>query len=74
MSYYRAYMIGSDGHFTKSVDLSCDKDEAAREKSELVNGHDVELWQRARKVAVQTASEITHGVQATRGEQWLTYR
>jgi hypothetical protein len=33
MSYYRAYMIGSDGHFTKSVDLSCDKDEAAREKA-----------------------------------------
>jgi hypothetical protein len=53
MSHYRAYLIGSDGHFTKSVDLSCDNDDAASEKAkQLIDGHDVELWQQARKVAV----------------------
>jgi hypothetical protein len=33
--------------------LSCDNDDAASEKAkQLIDGHDLELWQQARKVAV----------------------
>ena len=52
MPEYRAYIIGPDGHFHSSVALECLDDEAAAEQAkQLVDGHDVELWQRARKVA-----------------------
>jgi hypothetical protein len=49
---YRAYLIGSDGHFFKSVVLD-EPDEAAAVAAakQLVDGHDVELWQRDRKIA-----------------------
>lgn len=53
MADYRAYIIGSDGHFHKSVPLDCPDDEEAKQQAEqLVDGHDVELWQRDRKIAV----------------------
>jgi hypothetical protein len=53
MPHYRAYLVGSDGHFVKSVDLSCENDDAAKEYAkQLVDGHDVELWQQERKVAL----------------------
>lgn len=53
MAQYRAYLIGSDGHFLRSLDLICDNDDAAIENAEqLVDGHDVELWQQKRKVAL----------------------
>ena len=46
-------LIGSDGHFTETIDLSCDNDDAANEKAkQLIDAHDVELWQQARVVAV----------------------
>ena len=52
MPEYRAYFIGADGHFHNSVPLECTDDEAASEQArQLVDGHDVELWQRDRKVA-----------------------
>lgn len=52
MPDYRAYLIGSDGHFYKSVVLD-EPDEAAAiaAAKQLVDGHDVELWQRDRKIA-----------------------
>jgi hypothetical protein len=52
MPDYRAYLIGSDGHFFKSVVLD-EPDEAAAiaAAKQLVDGHDVELWQRDRKIA-----------------------
>jgi len=44
MAEYRAYLIGSDGHFCDAVDLVCADDTEAIEKAkQLVNGHDVEL-------------------------------
>ena len=53
MPEYRAYIIGSDGHFYNSVELDCVDDDAAMvEAKQLVDGHDVELWQLTRKVAV----------------------
>jgi hypothetical protein len=52
MSEYRVYIVGSDGHFFKSVELECADDaEAVKQAEQLVDGHNVELWQRARKVA-----------------------
>ena len=52
MSHYHAYILGQDGHFVKSVILDCDNDNAAIESAkQLVDGHDVEVWQLDRKVA-----------------------
>ena len=51
MPHYRAYVIGRDGHFEKAVDLDCSDDKAAVESAkQLVNGHDIELWQQDREV------------------------
>ena len=52
MLEYRAYLIDSDGHFYDAVPLICaNDDEAVEQAKKLVNGHDVELWQRDRKIA-----------------------
>jgi hypothetical protein len=52
MPEYRAYIIGSDGHFYKAVPIVCtDDDEAMEQAKQLADGHDVELWQRDRKIA-----------------------
>ena len=49
---YRVYLIDSDGHFYQAVPLVCaNDDEAIEQAKQLVNGHDVELWQRDRKIA-----------------------
>jgi hypothetical protein len=57
---YRAYLIGGDGHFYNAVSimpynavpLKCTNDDEAIEKArQLVDGHEVELWQLDRKVA-----------------------
>jgi hypothetical protein len=52
MPEYRVYIVGSDGHFYNSVPLECaDDTEAMKHAEQLVDGHDVELWQRDRKIA-----------------------
>lgn len=52
MPEYRVYTIGSDGHFHSSSPLECADDAEAMEKTkQLVDGYDVELWQRDRKIA-----------------------
>jgi hypothetical protein len=51
MSHYRAYVIGRDGHFERAVILDCTDDDAAIESAkQLVDGHDVEIWQLDRLV------------------------
>jgi hypothetical protein len=51
MANYRVYVVGSDGHFIDVVALECGDDaEATKRAAQLVDGHDVELWQGARKV------------------------
>jgi hypothetical protein len=56
MAEYRAYLIGSDGHFCDAVHLVCTDDTEAIEKTKrLVNGHDVELWQQDRMVTTLKA-------------------
>ena len=52
MAHYRAYVIAQDGHFIKSVILDCVDDNAAIESAkQLVDGHDIELWQLDRQIA-----------------------
>jgi hypothetical protein len=50
VSEYRAYIMGSDGHVLRRVDLFCADDDTAKERARaLVDGHDVELWQLDRR-------------------------
>jgi hypothetical protein len=56
MPEYRAYFIGSDGHFIDAKHIPCDNDETATAAAEqLVNGHEIELWHGNRKVAAFNA-------------------
>jgi hypothetical protein len=51
MAEYRAYIIGTDGRFMRAVELVCPDDEGAKEYAkQLVDGHDVELWQGDRRI------------------------
>ncbi len=53
MQDYRVYFVGTDGHFFKSVPLECADDaEATEQTKQLIDGHDVELWQRDRKIGM----------------------
>lgn len=46
MPDYRAYIVGSDGHFAKYESFSCPDDgEAVIKAKQLVEGCDVELWE-----------------------------
>lgn len=48
---YRAFILGPDGHVQNRVDLTCDDDaEAIRLAKQLVDSHDIELWQLDRKI------------------------
>jgi hypothetical protein len=52
MPDYRAYKIGHAGHFFGAVELECvDDTDAMEQAKQLVDGHDIELWQLDRKVA-----------------------
>jgi len=51
MSEYRAFISGSDGHVQSRVDLTCKTEkEAVEQAKQLVDGHDVELWQLDRHI------------------------
>ena len=51
MAEYRAYTVGSDGHFVRYESLICDNDDDAVAKaSSLMDGHDIELWSGPRLV------------------------
>jgi len=48
---YRAYVVGSDGHFIGFEALVCADDAEAVEKAKrLVDRYDIELWSGARLV------------------------
>jgi hypothetical protein len=50
---YRAFVLGPDGHVRDRYDLLCATEDEAKERARhLVDGHDVELWHRDRKIAV----------------------
>jgi hypothetical protein len=51
MAEYRAFIIGIDGRFLRAIELVCPDDSSATEYArQLVDGHDVELWQGDRKI------------------------
>jgi hypothetical protein len=53
MAQYRAYILDSDGHVRKAIELVYTKDvEAIEAAKQLVDGHDVELWARDRRIAI----------------------
>lgn len=55
MAEYYAYLIGPDGHIMSRVAIVCEDDEAAKEQAkQLVDGHDIELWQLDRRIATFT--------------------
>jgi hypothetical protein len=60
MPYYRAYIIGQDGHFEEAISLDCRDDTTAVESAkQFVNGHNVELWQQSRLVTkLASADEL----------------
>jgi hypothetical protein len=52
MADYRVYSIGNDGHAFEAILLDCPDDKAAIESAkQLINDHDIELWQRDRRIA-----------------------
>jgi hypothetical protein len=52
MPDYRVYVIGPDGHFKRAIQLECPDDNAAIESAkQFIDGADIELWQRDRKIA-----------------------
>ena len=45
MNEYRAYTVGSDGHFTASRAFTCaDDGDAIAWARQLVDGYNIELW------------------------------
>jgi hypothetical protein len=36
MAYYRAYIVGSDGHFVKAIDIDLADDGTATEQAQLL--------------------------------------
>jgi hypothetical protein len=60
---YRVYIVGDDGHFLRAIQLDCPDDRAAIESAkQLIDGHDIELWQRDRRIArFDTRSKDTAG-------------
>ena len=67
MPEYRAYIVGSDGHFRDAIAMNCDSDEAASKRADnLAKAEtvEIELWQEARKVATfkRQCGSITHEI------------
>jgi hypothetical protein len=53
MPDYRAYLIGPDGCIHGRVELICiDDDDVLEHAMQVVDGHDVELWQLDRRIAM----------------------
>jgi len=64
MPEYRAYIVGSNGHIRRRIDFLRQEDDGAKEYAkQLLNGHDVELWQGRRRVATfeRQKKAIPHG-------------
>jgi len=58
MDGFYAYIVDPNGHVISRVDLALESEEAAKERAQqLVDGHDVELWQRDRKIATFTRNQ-----------------
>jgi hypothetical protein len=51
MAEYQMYIIAPTGQFLRGIELVCPDDESAKDYArQLVDGHDVELWQKDREI------------------------
>jgi len=58
MDGFYAYIVDANGHVLRRVDLAFEREDAAKERAkQLVDGHDVELWQLDRKIATFTRNQ-----------------
>ena len=49
---YRVFVLGEDGHVVHRHEFWCETEDEAKERAQqLVDGRDVELWHRDRKIA-----------------------
>jgi hypothetical protein len=49
MPNYRIYTVGGDGHFSGVEDIKCvDDQEAVQKAQQVLDGKDIELWERGR--------------------------
>jgi hypothetical protein len=52
MAEYRAFTVGTDGHFVGFEPIICDDDAAAIERAKrLLKGRDIEIWSGDRLIA-----------------------
>jgi len=50
-TYYRAYILDEEGHIRGCRELICLDDEEAKQKAiQILDGHDIEVWQEKRQV------------------------
>jgi len=64
MAGYRAYIIGTDGHFLRAIELICPDENSTKYAENLVDGHDVALigaqgaqrWRFRRKNIIASAT------------------
>jgi hypothetical protein len=48
----RAYIFGTDGRIRQSIEFLAEDDDKAKEHArQPVDGHDIELWHSAKKIA-----------------------
>jgi hypothetical protein len=58
MDGFYAYIVDTSGHVLRRVDLAIESEEVAKERAkQLVDGHDVELWQLDQKIATFTRNQ-----------------
>jgi len=52
MQEYCAYIVGPDGHILNRIDIFCTNEDEAKDCAvRLMEGENVELWQRDRRIA-----------------------
>jgi hypothetical protein len=65
---FRIYKIGSHGHYIGVQEIECANDqEAIQNAQQIVDGHDVELWERGRFIARLVAKPGTQKLAASVG-------
>ncbi|RZN30541.1 hypothetical protein CWO90_19920 [Bradyrhizobium sp. Leo121] len=58
MQEYRIFVLGRDGRIMDRHEFLAPDDNAAQERAkQMVDGHDIELWERARKIAELRSKE-----------------
>lgn len=51
--YYRVYVVNDERHISRFRELDCDYDKEAKHiAAHMLDGHDFELWQEKRLVAI----------------------